>query len=221
MNDSIKLVAFDLDGVLIDEPGSWMQVHKALGTQDKAHQHACAFFNGKISFEDWARKDVALWNGTRISKINDILYGIPLMDGVSETLSELKDMGFKIAIITGGLKTLADRIRKTHNLDYSIGNELTTRDGKIIGVKKDVDFYSKGRILSEIASQEGITTSQCACIGDHVNDIPMFKLAGLSIAFNPKDEELRKHADYVIEEKKIRDIIAYLTEQPCTSPAQT
>lgn len=221
MNDSIKLVAFDLDGVLIDEPGSWMQVHKALGTQDKAHQHACAFFNGEISFEDWAIKDVALWKGTRVDRIKEILYGIPLIDGVSETLTELKNMGFKIAIITGGLKILADRIRETHNLDYSIGNDLTTRDGKVTGVEKDVDFYGKGKILSEIADKEGITTSQCACIGDHVNDIPMFKLAGLSVAFNPKDDELRKHADYVIKDKKIRKIIAYLTKQQCTSPAQT
>ncbi|MFH1787832.1 MAG: HAD family phosphatase [Candidatus Altiarchaeota archaeon] len=222
MADSIKLVAFDLDGVLVEEPGSWMQVHIALGTQERALQNASDFFNGKITFEEWARKDVMLWRGVKVSTIRDILYKVPLMPGAAETLTQIKSQGIKIAIITGGLKILADRILETYGLDYSVGNELTEKNGRVTGVKKDVDFYGKGKILTEIAEQEGITTQECACIGDHINDIPMFKIAGLSIAFNPKDDELEKNAHHTIHEKKLEKILPILLiKQHCTSPAQT
>jgi phosphoserine phosphatase len=212
----INLIAFDLDGVLVDGKGSWMEVHSALGTEDRAKKHAQAFFEGRITFEDWARLDTKLWEGVPIKKIRGILYGVPLMEGVSETFRELKSSGYRTAIISGGLKMLADRIRDTFGLDYSFGNEFIIRGGKVAGVSGDIDFYGKGKVLESAARSEGITTRQCACVGDHLNDIPMFKIDGYSIAFNPKDEEVVKHADEVVYGKNLKAILPYFRKRECT-----
>ena len=219
--DSLKLVAFDLDGVLIHAPGSWMEVHKGLGTQEKAIENATSFFSGKISFEDWVKLDVSLWVGEPIKKIEEILDAIPLRDGVEDTFQELKDMGVKIAIISGGLKLLADKIRRQYNLDYCVGNEFTVEEGLVTGTKGDVDFYGKGNILRDISEKEGIKPSNCACIGDHINDIPMFEIAGYSIAFNPQDEKLIEKADKIIEGENLTEILPILKKLKCTPPQQT
>ena len=97
-----------------------------------------------------------------------------------------------------------------YGLDYSFGNEILVKNGIVAGVKQAVDFHGKGKILSEIAKTEGITTKQCAAVGDYLNDIPMFKVAGLSIAFNPKDEAVAKCADVVVKGKDLRGILEYL-----------
>jgi phosphoserine phosphatase len=209
MRDKIKLVAFDLDGVLIDGGGSWIAAHNGLGTFEASRINGEAYYSGIISFEEWAERDVSLWKGVKIDKLKEILFRSDLMFGIKETLPVLKKK-YKIAIISGGLKLLADHVMDLFDLDYSFGNEILVEKGKVAGIKQAVDFHGKGKILSQIANAEGIATSQCAAVGDYLNDIPMFKVAGLSIAFNPKDEAVAQCADHVINKKDLRGILEYL-----------
>ena len=209
MRNDIKLVAFDLDGVLIDGGGSWTAAHNGLGPLEASGVNGEAYFSGKISFEEWATRDVSLWEGVEIGKLKEILFRSELMPGIDDTLSVLKKK-YKIAIISGGLKLLADYVKELYGLDYSYGNEILVRNGKVAGIKQAVDFKGKGKILSEIARKEGITTKQCAAVGDYLNDIPMFREAGFSIAFNPKDESVEKSADVVVAGKDLRGILKYL-----------
>ncbi len=204
----IKLIAFDLDGVLVDGCGSWWEVHKVLGTLDKSKEHAMEYHLGKITFDEWARKDSKLWYGVDIGEIRDVLYNIELMPGVRDTLPELRKH-YKLAIISGGLQTLADRIKKEFRMDYAIANKLLVEDGKVCGIDQLVDFQGKGKILQDLAQNYGVGLDACAAVGDYKNDIPMFKVAGFSIAFNPKSDELMKFADEIIYEKNLRRILPY------------
>ena len=207
-NVDIKMIAFDLDGVLIDGGGSWVQAHQGLGTVKQSQVNGADYFSGKISFDEWARRDVALWNGVDINKLKDILYRSKKMQGIDETLPELKKR-YRIAIISGGLKMLADHLKELYDLDYSFGNDLIVRDGRVAGIKETVSFEGKGEILEKVACDLGITTGQCAAVGDYINDIPMFKKAGFSIAFNPKSEEVVECADEVVREKDLRKILKF------------
>lgn len=208
-----KLVVFDLDGVLVDGMGSWKEVHKALGTLEKSEIHGKLFFSGKITFDQWAEMDVELWKGVEINKIRQILNRTKLMPGAKETISTLKKFGFKTAIISGGLELLAERVAKELDIDYCIGNRLLENSGKVCGVEQVVDFEGKGRILERIAKRFDVKCEECVAVGDYINDIPLFKKAGLSIAFNPKDKELEKYADVVIREKDLRKILPYILEE--------
>ncbi len=209
IRNGIKLIAFDLDGVLVDGGGSWNATHEGLGTLKQSQKNGKDFYSGKISFEEWAHKDVELWKGTDIEEIKKILYRTELMKGIDETLPELKKR-YKIAIISGGLKLLADRVKENYGLDYSFGNELLLRNGKVSGIDHIVDFESKGKILEKIAAENGYGAKQCAAVGDYLNDIPMFKVAGLSIAYNPKDPKVAECADEVIRVKDLTKLLEFL-----------
>lgn len=202
------MIAFDLDGVLVDGHGSWWEVHQALGTIDKSREHSKEYYEGKITFDEWARKDAALWYGVDIERIKAALYDIKPMAGIEEALSALRE-DHHLAIISGGLQTLADKIKEQFRMDYAIANKLEVRDGKVCGINQIVDFQGKGRILQDLAKDYGITTEECAAVGDYSNDIPMFQAAGFSIAFNPKDKEIIKFADETVYEKDLRKILPY------------
>lgn len=206
--ESIKLIAFDLDGVLVDGCGSWREVHKGLGTYDESERHAELYYSGEITFDEWARIDAALWEGIEMNKIRDILYGVRLMRGADEAVPSLKER-YKLVIISGGLQTLADRIKDMFNMDYAIANRLLVEDGRVAGIDQVVDFKGKGRVLAEIAGSYGLEAKECAVIGDYVNDIPMFRVSGFSIAFNPKDKEVIKYADEVIYENDLTRILPF------------
>lgn len=204
----IKLIAFDLDGVLVDGNGSWQEVHKGLGTEERAKIHSEEYYSGKIKFDEWAIKDSSLWHGVEIERIREILYNVNLMPGVSDTIPKLKEK-YKIAIISGGLNILAERLKREYGFDHAIANELLVEGGKVSGINQMVDFQGKGRILEGIAGLYGISAGECAAIGDFTNDIPMFRVAGFSIAFNPKNNDILEFADEVIYEKDLRRILEF------------
>jgi phosphoserine phosphatase len=208
MNRDIKLIAFDLDGVLVDGGGSWLAVHKGLGTLERSEKNSVDYYSGRISFEQWAKRDVALWKGTDEDRLKEVLYKSTLMEGIDETLPALKKK-YKVIIISGGLKMLADRLKQTFALDAAYGNELIVKKGKISGIKHLVDFHDKGKILKEAAACYGILPKECAAVGDYLNDVPMFKAAGFSIAFNPKNEEVALNATEVVYGKDLRKILKY------------
>ena len=202
----VKLIAFDLDGVLVDDPGSWTAVHQGLGTQLAAKKHEKEFFNGRIDYDEWARKDSLLWKGTPVHQIEEILNSVPLMKGIHETLPKLKEKYF-LVIISGGLKMLADRIRDRFHMDYAMANQLLVKNEIVEGIKQNMAFNDKGRILRDTALKFNVKASECAAVGDFLNDIPMFQAAGVSVAFNPKQPEVVQKASYVIREKDLTRLL--------------
>ncbi len=202
----IKLIAFDLDGVLVDGLGSWREVHRALGTLDIAEEHAREYHAGRITFEEWANQDVSLWHGVDIQRIRDILYNVNLMNGIDYTIPLLRDR-YKLVIISGGLQILADRVKDEFNMDYAVANNLLVENGRVSGVNQIVDFEGKGEILRKLAELNNVKLRECAAVGDYFNDIPMFKLAGFTIAFDPKDDKITRFADEIIYEKDLTKIL--------------
>ena len=128
------------------------------------------------------------------------------MRGITHTLNELRK-NYKLAIISGGLQILADKIKEDYKMHYAVGNEILTNNGKVSGIKQIVGFKDKGKFLRKFAENEGITTNDCAAVGDYLNDIPMFKEAGLSIAFNPKNVDIVDHVDEIVYEKNLIKIL--------------
>lgn len=202
----IKLIAFDLDGVLVEDPGSWTAVHRGLGTTEQAKKHEREFYDGLIDYDEWAHKDALLWSGFSIHTVEDILNRTQLMNGIEDTLPVLRSR-YRLVILSGGLKILAQRIKDEFNIDEVIANELHVEDDMIRGVKQTVAFNDKGRLLRDVAMRFHVHTSECAAVGDYLNDVPMFEASGLSIAFNPKDAEAVRKANYVIHEKNLRRLL--------------
>ena len=89
--------------------------------------------------------------------------------------------------------------------NLEIESEKFTGKGKI-----NFDISEKGRAIISISQKYKINLEEICYIGDAFNDIPAFELVGLAVAFNPKESELEKKADYVIydfnELKKILNI---------------
>ena len=63
---------------------------------------------------------------------------------------------------------------------------------------------------ANLVKKEKISLKECVFVGDHHNDVKISKEAGLGIAFDAKDEELRKVADRIIDKKDLREILKYI-----------
>lgn len=207
----MRLVVFDLDGVLVDIDSSWQLVHRAFGTDNE--ENFQRYLCGAIDYKEFMRSDIRLWGRTHIKRIKSVLDKAPIMATAPSLMIELKKREYKTAIISSGISLLADRIKNTFGLDHSYANRLLVdEEGWLIGEgEENVSLLNKDIILKKLKEEEGIDLRQCAAIGDSQFDIPLFREVGLSIAFNAKDEIVKKAADLVIDGKDLRKTLPWLT----------
>jgi phosphoserine phosphatase len=182
-----KLVAFDLDGTLID-----MEIIDELaalaGVKKKAKEITRLAMNGKIDFKDSLIKRVSLLKGLKISDVEALKKKIQIAPGAQEFIRELKSAGFTTAIITGGFDTFAQYVGDVLGIDYIYANKLLVQRGRLTGKFKGkiISAQSKLDALKEIAKAEGLKLKECVAIGDGTTDLPILEHSGLGIGFKPK-----------------------------------
>lgn len=223
---SIKLVIFDMDGVLVDVEdynegdkkiavSTWQVVFDKSGIYHEHKRLKEMFVGGQLpSYMEWTDEAcrVLQKHGLTKERFYEIINNRPLMNGAKKALSELKNRGYKIAVITGSFGALAERIKKELGLDYAIAHCDLIFDGKGELLKWQLipcDFEGKAEYFHKLIQELNFNSSECAYIGDEINDISIFKEAGLNIAFNCFKEEVKKVANIVIDKKDLREILRH------------
>lgn len=182
-----RLVAFDMDSTLI-QTEVIDELARAAGVGEAVSAITESAMRGEIDFRESFRKRMGLLKGLDASVIERIARHLPITDGAHRLISNLKAMGYKTAIISGGFRYFGERLQGELGIDYVFANELEIVDGKLTGnvIEPVVDAERKAFLLGEIAEKEGIHLQQTIAVGDGANDLPMLNRAGLGIAFHAK-----------------------------------
>jgi phosphoserine phosphatase len=210
---NIQLVVFDVDGTLTQHSSVWWRLHELFGTTKEGRQYFDQYFAGEINYEQWADFDAALWKGQPVSKVMKIVEETELVPGAPEAIQVLKEHNIKTAILSGGLDIMADEIAKRVGIDYVLTNRLGI-DGDVLSGKVEniVGWAEKAEHINTILDHFEIPLGNTAFVGDGRNDISVLSIAGLSIAFNPRDEEVAKAAQVVISELDLRAILPHIIQ---------
>lgn len=215
-----------MDGVLVDIAGynengkkvaisTWNAVFDHVGIYHEHERLKEMFIKGDFpSYMEWTDEACRIFKKHRLTRdrFTELINNKPLMNGAKETLSELKKRGYKTVVITGSFKALAERIKELLGLDYIIAHcELIFDENGNLKEWQLIpcDFEGKVEYFNKQAKELNLNLSECAYIGDDVNDIPIFREAGLSIAFNCHKKEVSKTAHIVIDKKDLREILRY------------
>jgi len=207
----VKLVCFDLDGVLIEAQSSWVAVHEAFGVRNE--ESLRLFLHGDISEEEFIRRDVALWIKKKphvtIDDIDEVLANIVLHPGAKETIHTLHDHGVKTAVVSGGIANAAHRVARQLGIPLVAANELLTLENRRLSGEGVVNtpLRDKAVPLRRFAKEIGVPLGQVASVGNSSPDIPMFWSSGLGIAFDPADDDTRQEADVVVPGPDLRDLL--------------
>jgi len=210
----LKAVVFDVDGTLLKAVSSWKFFHERLGTWEKGKQYAEQFFQGAITYEDWARLDASLWRGKKLEKIKQIVSNIPYTDGARHVITTLRKHGFKVVLLSAGLSPVIERIEKEIAVDDSQANELKVKNGLLTGdVEANVSFDNKNIVLIRMLKKFNLGIEECAAVGDDETMIPLFEKVSLSIAFNPRSWTVEEQADVVIKSDDLHEVLPHLLDK--------
>ncbi|MDX9672474.1 MULTISPECIES: phosphoserine phosphatase SerB [unclassified Pseudomonas] len=182
-----RLAVFDMDSTLI-EAEVIDELAKAAGVGEQVSAITERAMAGELDFRASFKERLALLKGLDVSVLDSIGASLRLTEGAETLFAELKRLGYKTAILSGGFTYFAKQLQARLGIDYVFANELEVVDGKCTGVAIEpiVDAQRKADLLTELAHKEGLRLEQTIAVGDGANDLPMLAIAGLGVAFRAK-----------------------------------
>ncbi|GGO13673.1 phosphoserine phosphatase [Microbispora rosea subsp. aerata] len=204
-----RLIVMDVDSTLIQNEVIELLARHA-GCLDEVARVTDAAMRGEIDFAESLIRRVALLEGLSEEVFEKVAKEVVLTPGARTLVRTLKRLDYRFAIVSGGFTQITDSLVADLGIDYSAANTLEVVDGKLTGrvVGEIVDRPGKARALQRFAAEAGIPLSQTVAIGDGANDLDMFAVAGLGIAFNAKPI-VRQAADTAVNVPYL-DSILYL-----------
>lgn len=204
----MKLAVFDFDSTLVDAE-TLEVLAQAYGVGVDVEQSTLRAMEGKADFYESLVKRVALLEGMDFNLAKSLCENLPLQQGAYEVVQGLHERGYKVVCFSGGFKLATAFFKEKLGLDGDFSNTLHTHrgylDGHVSGPMMRGD--SKRELLG--ALQHLLNVKETLVVGDGANDICMFSLANISVAFNAK-EIVKQSASAIAQSKDLREVLDYI-----------
>jgi len=198
------LAIFDVEGVLFDAEYLPLLAEK-VNKEKEIWDITKKGIEGVINWEEGLKKRIDLLQGLSYDTCKEVADSLPIMTGAREACSILKSAGWRLLAVSGGFTIMTERLQKALNLDHVFSNELIFKNGKLDGVTIHVDSdksrSAKIKIKEWNEKRENIIT-----VVDGANDIKLFDICGLGVAYRAQDI-VKDKADVILDEKDLSKII--------------
>ena len=204
-----RVVVMDVDSTLIrDEVIELLARHAGREAEVAAVTERA--MRGELDFAESLHARVATLAGLPVSVFDDVIEAVRLTPGARTLVATLQDLGFAVALVSGGFVEVVKPLAKSLGIKHVAANRLEVSDGVLTGKVKGevVDRAMKATMLKKFAAAEGLPLSRTVAVGDGANDLDMLAAAGLGIAFNAKPA-VRASADTALNFPYL-DAVLYL-----------
>lgn len=184
------LVIFDVDGTLTHAPPIWHVLLEQIGAWHGAGERNLArFLAGQIDYPTFCDLDAALLKGRRYQDLRRIAEALPVYAGLDAVFGHFAARGYRIGLISAGLKLLTDRFTSRYPVDFCRVNDLAQQDGVCTGRSiVAVGWHDKGAVAAGLIAH--YQPDHVVAFGDSGGDVPVFRLADWGVAVNSTSADL-------------------------------
>jgi glucosyl-3-phosphoglycerate synthase len=199
-----RLALFDMDGTLLN--GRFVvELARRTNREDKLAKYLDRF---DLTPESRTRSIARIFRGVPVEMFLKTARELPLVPGAVAAVVGLRKLGYRVGIVTDSYHIAAETVRRRVFADFVLSNVIEFRRGNATGQitlaptmrsgKTGPRAYDKLNALRFLKKRMEIATKQILAVGDGENDIGMLRAAGMSIAFQPKNERVRRAAKKVV-----------------------
>lgn len=227
-----KLAVFDIDGTIF-RSSLVIELSHALvdakifpsSARKEISKEYIAWLDRKGSYEAYIDKVVKIYarhiTGQSYAKVKRVAQTViaKQKDRVyrftRDLIKKLKHQKYFLVAISGSPSYIVEKYARAIGFNLFFGTELEIISGKFTGRVASLDSaYNKSKIVkSLVKNYPSINLKQSLAVGDTDSDVPMLKLVGRPIAFNPNlqlAKTAKKYRWQIVVERK--DVVYGLTD---------
>ena len=212
----MKLLVLDVEGTLfhtrIRLPGTqidstiWQSLAHRLGTsaiEEEVATHAKWSNRGYRNYLEWMRETIEIHrrHGLDERLFREVVEAAEYNDGVVAALSRVDRAHFEMVLISGGFRELAARVQRQFSIVHAFAacEYLFGDDGRLEGFNLlPCDFHGKIDFIHLMLREYGLADRDWVFVGDGANDVPIAKVAPISIGYRPHPD-LRQVVTHVVD----------------------
>src|SRR5436309_10859202 len=191
----ISAVIFDLDGTLTKTASPWRHIHERLGLwETTASVYLDEWLSGKITYDEFCRRDTRLWRGRSLPEIEGYLDEIEFNRHVPAVVQGLVQRSMPSIIISSGFRYVARKIQNECSWEPLLiyANELMDGPEVRILVSADrVSPLSKKAHADSALRLVGAAASTTLVVSDAMHDLEQLADCGFHLHVRQEDDLLR------------------------------
>jgi HAD superfamily phosphoserine phosphatase-like hydrolase len=204
---SYSLVSFDVDGTIIRKPAFPAAVDP-LGIGEKWRTYDDMFQHNRISLKEYFDGQLRLFSGLNVDDVLREVSKLDVIRNVRETVVKLQGHGLGVILLTGNPDFLCNYFVERFGFNGYVASKVGLKDRHF--TKDVISLTDKRDGLRKYCNWLSLSVKKCIHIGDALNDIPVFRVVGHSIALNSKFERVRRAASKALDTDNLLDVYDYL-----------
>ena len=197
------LVTLDLDGTLIPHDTVFAAVLRDQGRAADVEASDRRYFAGETTLEQCFWEQWAWVQPLTLADLHRGLRKAAWLPGIADGVRRLREAGARVALLTDQPSTFTDFLGRW-GLTDAICSPVAVKDGKQVSI--DARFDKLGNLRRRLADWN-IAEERVCHVGNGVNDVPVFRAVGGSVAVFDNQDVAKAARKHVAAPRSLDDLV--------------
>ncbi len=200
-------VSFDVDKTLFREP-ALTRATRGLGIGKKWDASDELYEKKRITLRQALLQQYQLLVGMKLEDVLAQVSKVPMMRNIRETVDKLLGLGLQVILCTDNPDFLCQYLVEQFGFRGFVSSKVAVKNGVITN---DIEPLPDKRLgIRKYCAWMSIPLSKTVHVGDGLNDVPVFRVVGHSIALNTNLEKVKRAASHRMETNDLLDVYKYI-----------
>ena len=209
-------ISFDVDKTLFRQP-PLTQAARGLGIGKKWDAIDQMYHRKRITLRQALLQQFQLLVGMKLLDILAEVSRVPMMRNIREAVDKLLGLGLSVILCTDNPDFLCQYLVEQFGFRGFVSSKVAVKNGLIID---DIEPLPDKRLgIRKYCAWMSIPLSKTVHVGDGLNDVPVFRVVGYSIALNASLEKARRAASHQMETDDLLDVYRHIQSEMSSASA--
>ena len=200
-------VSFDVDKTLFREP-ALTRAARGLGIGKKWDAIDELYEKKRITLRQALLQQYQFLIGMKLEDVLAQVSKVPMMRNIRETVDKLLGLGLQVILCTDNPDFLCQYLVEQFGFRGFVSSKVAVKNGVIID---DIEPLPDKRLgIRKYCAWMTIPLSKTVHVGDGLNDVPVFRVVGYSIALNTNLEKVKRAASHRMETDDLLDVYKHI-----------
>ena len=203
-------ISFDLDKTLFRQP-ALTQAARGLGIGKKWDAIDQMYHRQRITLRQGLLQQFQLMVGMKLVDVLAEVSKVPMMRNIREAVDKLLGLGLSVILCTDNPDFLCQYLVEQFGFRGFVSSKVAVKNGVITD---DIEPLPDKRLgIRKYCAWMSIPLSKTIHVGDGLNDVPVFRVVGYSIALNTNLEKVKRAASHRMETDDLLDVYKHIQSE--------